>query len=212
MANSNGSNSNTYSYGRQTQYQKLLNDATDYQDFSYDPSKDPSYSAYRKQYLREADRAQQDAIAQASAMSGGRPSSYAVTAGQQAGNYYRGQLNDVIPTLEQNAYQRHLSDFDARQSAYSAISTDRDFDYNAYLQKWNNAWTLYNSGVRTPEVLSILGIPESTGTGETPTTGSRKNPANNNNNNNNNNQANQNQTPDWLDGYMANEYMWARHS
>lgn len=208
MANTSGSANNTYSYGRQTQYQKLLDEATNYQDFSYDPAKDPSYAAYRKQYLREAERAQQDAMAQAAAMSGGRPSSYAVTAGQQAGNYYRGQLNDVIPTLEQNAYQRHLSDFDAKQSAYSAISTDREFDYNTYLQKWNNAWTLYNAGIRTPEVLSILGIPESTGTGTDTTGGGKRNPQADNNDNQNN----QNQTPDWLDGYMANEYMWARHS
>lgn len=159
----------SFQYGNENEYQKLLNDVTNYQPFSYDAGSDPSYSAYKKAYLREAERATQDTLAKASAASGGVPSSYAVSAAQQAGNYYTGQLNDAIPTLQQNAYQRYLSDYNAKLSAFDAMSTDRNFDYNAYLQeyerkqqKWNNALTLYQMGQRTPEILAILGIPEET--------------------------------------------------
>lgn len=157
----------SFRYGNETEYQKLLKEATNYQPFSYDPASDISYGAYRKAYLREAERARQDTIAKASAASGGVPSSYAVTAANQAGNYYTGQLNDKLPALEQNAYQRYLSDYNAKLSALDAMSTDRNFDYNAYLQEyerqqqeWNNALTLYQMGQRTPEIMAILGLPE----------------------------------------------------
>lgn len=207
----------SFNYGKQTQYQKLLDDATSYGSFQYDPSADPSYGAYRKQYLREADRAQQSTMAQATTMSGGRPSTYAITAGQQAGNYYRGQLNDAIPTLEQNAYQRHLSDYEAKLSAFNAISADREFDYNKYLQEWNNAMTLYNMGIKTPEVLAMLGIPEDLvsaggGGGDTGSgTGSKEK---------NKDTANSNQTTaatgtqmsDNMSKILANELLWARGS
>lgn len=173
----NTSTPGSFQYGKDTIYQKLLSDATTPGSFEYDPSADPSYGAYRKQYLREADRAQQSSMAQAATMSGGVPSTYAITAGQQAGNYYRGQLNDAIPTLQQNAYQRFLSDFEAKQSAFNAISADRTFDYNAYQQEWNNALTLYNKGIQTPEVLAILGIPATPTTGSVSPTTAKKKPA-----------------------------------
>lgn len=157
----------SFTYGKQTEYQKLLDEVSNYQPFEYDPATDPAYGSYKKAYLREADRATQDTMAQASAMSGGRPSSFAVSAAQQAGNYYRGQLNDAIPTLQQNAYQRYLNDYNANLSALGALNTDRTFDYNAYLteyeqeqQAWNNAFALYQAlGYATPEIAAILGIP-----------------------------------------------------
>lgn len=173
----------SFSYGKQTQYQDLLDKVSSYQPFSYNPETDPMYSAYKKTYLREADRAAQDAMAQASTMSGGRPSSYAISAAQQAGNYYRGQLNDAIPTLQQNAYQRYLGDYNANLQGLEAMNTDRAFDYNVYLnqyeqeqqrqqqeydreqQAWNNALALYQMGVRTSDVLKTLGIPETPASG-----------------------------------------------
>lgn len=149
----------SFSYDKQNAYESLLNEVTNYQPFTYDPATDPSYGAYKKTYLREADRATQDTMAQASAMSGGRPSTYAIGAAQQAGNYYRGQLNDALPALEQNAYARHLSDYEAKLSGLNSLMADREFDYNQYLQNWNNALTLYQLGRRTPEVLAVLGLP-----------------------------------------------------
>lgn len=67
--------------------------------FDYDPEQDPRMAAYRKTYLREAERAREDAMAKAAAMTGGVPSSYAVGAADQAGNYFVSQLTDKIPEL-----------------------------------------------------------------------------------------------------------------
>lgn len=162
----------SFSYANQNAYQKLLNEVSNPGSFSYDPDSDESYGAYKKAYLREADRATKDTMAEASAMSGGRPSTYAISAAQQAGNYYRGQLNDALPTLEQNAYQRYLSDYETKLSGLDALTADRNFDYNAYLQEyeqkqqeWNNALTLYQMGIQTDAVLKTLGIPSTGSSG-----------------------------------------------
>lgn len=128
--------------GQKTIYQKQLESIVNPSSFSYDPESDASFQAYRKQYLREGERASADALAQASAASGGVPSSFAVTAAQQAGNYYAGQLADMIPTLEQNAYQRYLDQ--------QAQAQER-FDYALQLHQM--------LGYSTEEIANILGLP-----------------------------------------------------
>lgn len=133
----------SFQYGGQTDYQKLLDGIVNQKPFQYDLESDPSWSAYKKAYLREGERAGANALAQASAASGGQPSSYAVTAAQQAGNYYAGQLGDMIPTLEQNAYQRYLNDFSSRLSSLGALDTDRNFQY----QDWMNGYNMLQNSL-----------------------------------------------------------------
>lgn len=125
-----------------------LDRLTDRKPFEYNYSEDDSYKAYKKQYLREGDRATQNAIAQAAALTGGVPSSAAVTAATQAGDYYAAQLSDRIPQLEQNAYDRYVNDYnmDANtlsmlqsldDSAYSRYANDRAFDYQQWMDDYN---------------------------------------------------------------------------
>lgn len=127
----------SFDYGNQEEYQKLLDSIVNQQPFSYDLESDPSWGSYKKAYLREGDRASANALAQASAASGGMPSSYAITAAQQAGNYYAGQLSDIIPTLEQNAYARYMGDFNNRMSSLGALETDRAFNYENWMNEYN---------------------------------------------------------------------------
>lgn len=163
----------SFTYDQQNEYQKLLDSVTNQGSFTYDAAEDPSYGALKKSYLREGERAREDTLAKVSAATGGTPSSYAVTAAQQAGDYYSEKLGDAIPTLQQNAYQRYLNDFSTKLNALSAMETDRTFDFNAYLQKYEqaqdakaeeqqkfaNALALYQTlGYATPEVAEILGI------------------------------------------------------
>ncbi len=62
----------------------MVNDILNRADFSYDHNEDPMFSAYKKQYLREGDRATANVLGQAAAASGGIPSSYAVGAASHA--------------------------------------------------------------------------------------------------------------------------------
>lgn len=139
----------------QQKQQELLDAALKRDPFSWSKETDPQYGSYKKTYLREGERATANALAQASAASGGRPSSYAVNAATQAGDYYATKLSDVIPTLYQQAYERYLKDYQMKLSDLEAVNnqeqldyakyldqlgqfnTDRNFEYNNYLGEYN---------------------------------------------------------------------------
>lgn len=123
----------TYSNAYAQQQQQLLNEILNRPDFSYDRESDPVWHSYRQSYLREGDRATANALAQASAASGGRPSSYAATAASQAGDYYNAQLQDVIPTLYQQAYDRYLNEYQMMLSDLNQVNTQEQLDYQKYL-------------------------------------------------------------------------------
>ena len=137
------------------QIQEALGKVTNPDPFSYNPETDPSYASYAKAYRREGERATADAMGQAAAASGGLPSSYAMTAAQQAGNYYAAQMADKIPELEQMAYARYQNEYAMRQAALDALmgaeaadyakyqtdlgqyNADRDFGYQVYMNEYN---------------------------------------------------------------------------
>lgn len=125
----------TYSNAYSQLQQQLLSDLLNRQEFSYDKETDPQWASYKKSYLREGDRATSNALAQASAASGGRPSSYAVNAATQAGDYYATKLNDIIPTLYQQAYDRYLQEYQMKQSDLNAVNTQEQLDYAKYLDQ-----------------------------------------------------------------------------
>lgn len=155
----------TFNYGNQTAYQKALDDVAgitpfaydktapvytnpyeqqqaemldrvvNREGFAYDPATDPVYGSYKKAYLREGDRATANALAQASAGSGGRASTAAVNAATQAGDYYATKLSDVIPTLYQQAFDRYLQDYQMKLSDLGAVNQQQQLDYARYLNE-----------------------------------------------------------------------------
>lgn len=94
--------------------------------FAYSTEEDPLYQAYKKQYLREGQRATEDALGAAAAASGGIPSSYAATAAAQAGGYYAAQLADKVPELYNFAYSRYGDEVKQH-------NTDREFAYKQHM-------------------------------------------------------------------------------
>ena len=121
----------------QQKQQELLDAALNRDPFSWSKETDPQYSSYKKTYLREGERATANALAQASAASGGRPSSFAVNAATQAGDYYATKLSDVIPTLYQQAYERYLKDYQMKLSDLNAVNQQEQLDYAKYLDRLN---------------------------------------------------------------------------
>lgn len=117
------------------QQQALLDAIINRPDFSWSKEDDPQWHSYRKSYLREGDRATADALGQAAAASGGRPSTAAVTAATQAGDYYAAQLNDIIPTLYQQAYDRYLNEYNMSLQDLNAVNTQEQLDYAKYLDQ-----------------------------------------------------------------------------
>ena len=130
---------NPYADQTQAALDKVMNP----REWSYDPVSDPAYQAARKQYLREGKRATEDTLGQFASMTGGMPSTAAVTAAAQAGQYYNTQLSDQLANYRNEDYQRYVDalgmDFD-RLSAINSMSqqardefdTDRNFGYNQW--------------------------------------------------------------------------------
>lgn len=129
-------------------WDRKLDDVYNYAPFSYDYKNDPLYGQYKQAYTREGQRATADTIGQAAAASGGIPSSYAVTAAQQAGNYYSAQLADKIPELYQLAYQQYADQYNRLVNnanlagnrygtALDQFNIDRSFDYGVYSDDFN---------------------------------------------------------------------------
>lgn len=117
--------------------QALLEQITNRDPFEWSKESDPLWSSYKKSYLREGDRATQNAVASAAAASGGMPSSYAVTAGTQAGDYYATKLNDVLPTLRANAYDEYLNEYQQYVNNLNAINNQEQLEYQKYLNDLN---------------------------------------------------------------------------
>ena len=117
------------------QQQALLDAIINRPDFSWSKETDPQWSSYKKSYLREGDRATANALGQAAAASGGRPSTAAVTAATQAGDYYATQLNDIIPTLYQQAYDQYLNEYNMSLQDLNAVNNQEQLDYAKYLDQ-----------------------------------------------------------------------------
>ncbi len=122
----------------------LMTEILDREDFSYDPASDPLYSSYKKTYTREGKRATADALGEAAAASGGIPSSYAVSAAAQAGNYHAAQLADKVPELYQIAYDKYLNEYQMKQNDLDMVQNREQFEYNRYQDDLNRYQTNRN--------------------------------------------------------------------
>lgn len=98
-------------------------------NFKYDPMTDASYQALAKEYARIGDRANENTIANQAALTGGRASSYAVSAAAQAQNQYNQALTDKIPELERLAYDRFNAD---RNYGLNLLGTMKSLDDSAF--------------------------------------------------------------------------------
>lgn len=132
---------------------QMLNEILNRDEFSYDVANDPLYQQYRQMYQREGDRAMRDTLAEIATGAGGM-NSYAVTAAQQANNYYNSQLNDKIPELYQLAYNMHLQDIDNKVRDLGLLQNMDATQYARYrdtMNDWQNdksfAYGVYNDAV-----------------------------------------------------------------
>lgn len=125
----------TYTNRYEAEADKLMQAILNREQFSYNPETDPLYGSYKKQYTREGQRATQDAIGTAAAATGGIPSSYAVTAATQAGDYYAAQMADKIPELEQLAYSKYMNDYQMRMNDLDVVRAAEQRDYAKFLDQ-----------------------------------------------------------------------------
>lgn len=139
--------------GMSNRIDEMLNQILNRDKFSYSAAEDPLYKQYATMYEREGTRAMNDAMASAAATAGGM-NSYAMTAANQANNYYMAQMNDKIPELYQLAYDMYLQDIDNQVRDLGLLNDMDDKQYNRYrdtMSDWENdrnfAYGMYQDDV-----------------------------------------------------------------
>lgn len=110
----------------------ILDKILNREDFSYNVLSDPVYQQYKDQYTRLGQQAMQDTMANAATLTGGFGNSYASTAGNQAYQSYLQNLNDVIPSLQEAAYNRYMSEYDALYDRLAALESADNLDYQRH--------------------------------------------------------------------------------
>lgn len=125
--------------------QSALDKVVNRNEWNYDPYNDPAYLAYKNQYEREGNRAYQDAYASMAGATGGYGNSAAVTAGGQQLNYYQQQLNDRVPELMQNSYNRYLGEQELNRAALEQIMAVGNDDYSKLYTANNDAMNRANA-------------------------------------------------------------------
>lgn len=105
------------------QIRDTANQIQNRQAFSYDLDGDALYQQYKDRYTQNAKLGMKDTMGQAAALTGGYGNSYAQGVGQQRYDETMRGLTDMIPTLEQSAYQRWRDQGTDLQNRYSMLSS-----------------------------------------------------------------------------------------
>jgi hypothetical protein len=125
----------------QSRYQadmdSLMSKIQNRQPFQYNVNADALYQQYKNSYIHNGQRAMQDTMGQAAALTGGYGSSYAQSVGQQAYNEYMTGLNDVIPELYQMALDKYDRDTDRLWDQYSVYADLDARDYSRHQDEQN---------------------------------------------------------------------------
>ncbi len=125
----------TYVSRNDRDMQKIRNEILNRDPFTYDAETDPRFAQYKKQYTREGRRATEDAMGVAAAMTGGIPSSYAMTAAAQAGNQYAAALSDKIPELYEAAYNQYMNEHAMKIQDLDVLRALEESDYQKHRDK-----------------------------------------------------------------------------
>ncbi len=112
-----------------TKIDELLGSVMDAKKFEYNPETDPLFKAYQKQYGIAGDRSLANTMSQATGITGGRLSSWATSAGQQAKSLYDQQLMSRVPELAGAAYSREQQEL---ANKMGLIGTLGGLDERAY--------------------------------------------------------------------------------
>jgi len=112
--------------------QSMINQALNRPKFSYDFTEDPIYQMYADKYQTQGQQAMKGAMGESAALTGGYGNSYAQTAGQQAYQNYMLGLNDIIPTLRDQAYQQYRDEGDVLRDNLSMLQTEDEREYGRY--------------------------------------------------------------------------------
>lgn len=133
-----------YSSPNQIVSAEALKNWQNYKPFEYNVNADALYKQYRNNFINQGKLAMQDTAGQAAALTGGYGSSFAQNVGQQAYQGYLQKLNDVVPALQEAAYNRHLQGKEDAFKNWQAAQAMEEQDYGRYIDELNRYNAEYN--------------------------------------------------------------------
>lgn len=145
-----------YNYDQSGKISAKLDALLNRTPFSYDAASDPLYQQYRKQYTREADRSAEDVLGKAAVMTGGMPSTAAVTASQQASDYQMSQMTDKIPELQQLAYSMYQDKLSGDRADLNTLIGLEDNNYKRWLSNRDYLYQLARDQVGDQQTADAL--------------------------------------------------------
>lgn len=128
-----------FAYGNQATIDAVIDKILNREKFSYDLNGDALYQQYKDRYMQQGKMAMQDTMGQAAAMTGGYGNSYAATAGNQVYQAHLEGLNDVIPELQQMAFDRYNQEGQDMLSQYGLLADDRSREYAEWQDGYSRA-------------------------------------------------------------------------
>ena len=134
-------NAPTYAGTYDAQLKDLYDQIVGRDKFKYDINGDALYQQYAREYADKGRMAMMDTMGQAAALTGGYGSTYSQAVGQQQYDAYLRQLGEIIPELEQRAYQRYQDEGNQMAQQYAMLGDLREKEYDTYqddYSKWLN--------------------------------------------------------------------------
>jgi hypothetical protein len=123
----------------------LLDKYLNPEPYAYNVQEDPAFESYKNTYTRLGEKSFEDTLGNLVARTGGRPSSWAISAASQAKDAYNQQLMDIVPQLEERAYGRHQ---DQLTNFYNQLNMLQNLDalkYGRYADE--RTWDISEAGL-----------------------------------------------------------------
>ena len=108
---------------------KVLESIVNKQPFNFNPEKDATYQAFKKEYQALGEKAKANTLGDVGTLAGGNVADYAQIAAQQAQNTYMQQMGTILPALEAAAYRRYQGQAQQQQSNYGLLKSKEDTAY-----------------------------------------------------------------------------------
>lgn len=141
LKNVENSKPQDYQSKYQSTLDSLIGQITNRKPFSYDFNADAVYQQYKDVYTKLGNEASMNAVANASAMTGGYGNSYATTAAAQANQQQLSQLNNIIPQLADAALARYDSDTSKLMNQAVLYGDQEDRNYSKYRDQMSDFYT-----------------------------------------------------------------------
>lgn len=125
-------NKPTFQSKYESKLEELYNSIMGREKFKYNFNADPMYQMYKDQYVAQGKQAMEDSMGKAQAMNGGYGSSYSQSAAQQQYQNYLQNLNNMIPTLRDQAFEQYQYEGQEMLNKYGITADAYDREYGHY--------------------------------------------------------------------------------